>query len=217
VSLGLLLKDELNGFYRSKVMLLLWVGLPAISIIMFYAQPSGTGIPLSSFAAIVVSAIGGTLSSVMLAVTIMNEKERKVYDLFVIRPIKRWELIVSKFAAVLICVVAAGMIAILLGAAIDAFRLGGLPADLGTQLLDSFMIAVAMIGISSSTSVLIGIASPSILVGVIAVLYGSNQLAAVVILPVLAKVDAVVSLLIGAAAAAVMIVLASFYFERKQL
>ncbi len=218
MSLGLLLKDELNGFYRSKVMLFLWVGLPVISIIMFFFQASGSPTSVAAFAAIVVAAIGGTLSSVMLAVTVISEKERKVYDLFVIRPIRRWELVISKFAAVFICVVAAGVIAILLGVLVDALRMGALPPNLGSQLFDSFMITLAMIGISASTSLLIGIASPSILVGVILVLYGSNQLASVVILPFfIANLSAVVSLGIGAAITAVMLVLAAFYFERKQL
>ena len=220
MSLGLLIRDELNGFYRSKVMLFLWVGLPVISIIMFVVQASSNGAPVSlaSLAAVVVAAIGGTLSSVMLAVTIINEKERKVYDLFVIRPIHRWEIVISKFVAVVVCVVLAGTIAIVLGVAVDAIRLGGLPADVVSQILDSFMITLAMIGVSASTSVLIGIASPSILVGVILVLYGSNQLAAVVILPILvANVSAVLALVIGVAITAAMLVLASWYFEKKQL
>ncbi len=218
MSFGLLLKDELNGYYRSKVMLLLWVGLPVISILVFYAQPAGTQASLAVYSAIIVSAIGGTLSSVMLAVTVINEKERKVYDLFVIRPIKRYELVLSKFAAVFICVVAAGAIAISFGLAIDAVRLGGIPANLWNQLADSLMVTVGMIVITASTSLLIGIASPSILVGVIIVLYGSNSLASLVILPLLvSNLAPVIALGIGAAIAAVMLVLACVYFERKQL
>lgn len=218
MSFGLLLKDELNGYYRSKVMLLLWVGLPVISIIVFYAQPSGTQTSLSIFTAIIVSAIGGTLSSVMLAVTVINEKERKVYDLFVIRPIRRWEIVLSKFAAVFICVVSAGAIAVLFGLAVDAVRLGTIPADLWSQLANSLMVTVGMIGITASTSLLIGIASPSVLVGVIVVLYGSNSLASLVILPlVLSNLAPLAALGIGAAMTAVMLGLACVYFERKQL
>jgi hypothetical protein len=46
-----------------------------------------TGTPFTLISSIVVSSIGGTLAAVMLAVFIINEKNRHVYDLFLIRPI----------------------------------------------------------------------------------------------------------------------------------
>ena len=218
MSLGILFRDELNGFYRSKVMLFLWVGLPSLGLLLYYAQPSAGQTPLSSFIALVVSAIGGTLSSVMLAVTIINEKERKVYDLFVIRPIKRWEIIISKFLAVFLCVVVAATIAILLGLAVDTVRMGALPSNFVGDLLSSFAITLGMIGISSSASALIGIAAPSVLVGVIAVLYGSNQLSAAVILPVLLmNASALLTIGVSLLITGVLLALACVYFERKQL
>jgi len=219
VSLALLFKDELNGFYRSKVMIALWIGLPALALLLFYAVPSSTsGLSVAAFASVIVSVIGGTISSVMLAVTIINEKERKVYDLFFIRPIHRWELVIAKFLAVLLCVVVAGMLAVLIGLGLDTARLGTLPPAIGETIANSLLITIGMIGITTSASALIGIASPSVLVGVIAVLYGSNQVAGVVILPYLtAGFSPLVSFAVAMVVTAVMLAIACVYFERKQM
>ena len=34
MSLGLLFRDELKGFYKSKVMVTLWVGLPLLTLVI---------------------------------------------------------------------------------------------------------------------------------------------------------------------------------------
>ena len=89
MSLKILFKDELRGFYKSKVMIFLWVGLPILAILIYFWSPdTGQEIPFAAFSALLLSSIGGTLASVMLAVSIINEKEKNVYDLFLIRPIK---------------------------------------------------------------------------------------------------------------------------------
>jgi ABC-2 type transport system permease protein len=184
LSLRILLKDELTGFYKSKVMLFLWVGLPVISLLLYVLSPNTGGVPVSVFIALIVSSIGGALASIMLVVTIINEKERKVYDLFVIRPIKRWHLIISKFLAVFLCLLIAGIVSIIVGMLVDVVVNGAITSTLLQELGDSIIITSCMIGIACSASVLIGVISPSILVGVIAVLYGANQLSALVVLPI---------------------------------
>jgi ABC-2 type transport system permease protein len=184
VSLPLLFRDELNGFYRSKVMLALWVGMPALSIILYAAEPN-TGIPVAVFTSLLVGSLGGTLASAMLAVSIIGERERHVYDLFVIRPVQRRSILVSKFLAVFLCLIVAGALALGLGLCAD-YAYTGLAHGVSYSNLESAMILlVSMLAISCSAGILIGVVSPSVLFGVILVLYGGNQATAAAILPAL--------------------------------
>ena len=218
MSLAILFMDELNGFYRSKVMLFLWAGLPVLAVFLYLMSPDTGSVPFSSFTAILVGSIGGVISAAMLAVGIINERERHVYDLFVIRPVKRRNIMLAKFLAVYVCIMIAGSIALLLGFGIDYLN-SDLPLDEVVSLsLPGFIIIVAMMAISCSAGVLIGVFSPSVLVGVILVMYGANQLSAIVILPVLtASTDDYFPLLPGVAVTAALLFLAVLIFEKKQL
>ena len=218
MSLRILFRDELDGFYRSKVMLVLWVGLPVLSILLYLLSPDTGGIPFSVFVSLLVGSIGGTLSAAMLAVSIINERERHVYDLFVIRPVKRRDIVLSKFLAVYGCVIVAGVLAQGVGVWGDYYitgLTGGI--DLG-NLGSSMIVMVSMLAISCSVGVLIGMVSPSVLVGVILVLYGGNQLSAVAVIPVLvAKSEAWFPLVPGAVISALFLVGSVIIFNRRQL
>lgn len=218
MSLSLLFRDELNGFYRSKVMLALWAGMPALSVLLYLLSPNTGTIPVAVFTSLLVGSVGGTLSSAMLAVSIINERERHVYDLFVIRPVKRRDLLLAKFFAVYLCVVVAGLLALVLGLLADDLVTGlSRGIDLGS-LVSSTVILLSMLAVSCSVGILIGIVSPSVLVGVILVLYGGNQLSAVVILPVLLLVTAVwFPLIPGAGLTAILLVASMAVFDRQQL
>jgi ABC-2 type transport system permease protein len=112
----------------------------------------------------------------MLVVSIVNERERHVYDLFVIRPIERRDIVLSKFMAVFVCVSIAVAIALVLGLVVDNFN-SDTPIDvILDQLLDSVIISMSALAVVSAAGVLIGIVSPSMLVGVILVIYGGNQI-----------------------------------------
>lgn len=218
MSLSLLFRDELNGFYRSKVMLALWVGMPALSIFLYVLSPNTGTIPVAVFTSLLVGSIGGTLASAMLAVSIISERERHVYDLFVIRPVKRRDILLSKFLAVYGCVVVAGVIALGLGILADSI-VTGLSRGIDFAGLESSMIILlSMLAVSCSVGILIGIVSPSVLVGVILVLYGGNQLSAVVLLPVLLLVTATwFPLIPGLAISAFLLVASIVVFDRRQL
>ena len=81
MKLPLLYVDELRGFYKSKVMIFLWAGLPIIAILFRFVQYESTGqtIPFTVISVLVVSSLAGTLAAVMLTVSIINEKNRHVY------------------------------------------------------------------------------------------------------------------------------------------
>ncbi len=218
MSLALLFRDELNGFYRSKVMLALWIGMPALSILLYLLSPNTGTIPVAVFTSLLVGSIGGTLSAAMLAVSIINELERHVYDLFVIRPVRRRNILLAKFLAVYGCVIVAGLLALALGVLADNLVTGlSRGIDFGS-LESSTILLLSMLAVSCSVGILIGIVSPSVLVGVILVLYGGNQLSAVVLLPVLLLVTAVwFPLIPGVALSSFLLVVSIVVFNRRQL
>ncbi len=218
--LGLLFKDELRGFYKSKVMIFLWVGLPVISLLFRFlsAGSSGQELPFTLISSIVVSSIGGTLAAVMLAVFIINEKNRHVYDLFLIRPIRRQEIIVAKFLAVYVCVAIASAIAVLVGAVTDFVTTGALPVTVLSDVDQSLATTLSMITVSCGAGVLIGVISPSVLVGAILVIYGGNQVSVVPLIPELLGLPdaAIYTIALALAFAAALLGLAAELFNRKQ-
>jgi ABC-2 type transport system permease protein len=219
MSFPLLFKDELKGFYKSKVMIFLWIGLPLMTILVHLWSPdTGGAISLTALSAIVISSLGGTLAAVMLTVSIIHEKTRHVYDLFLIRPIKRWKLIISKFLAVYVCLIIASILAIILGMAIDYFS-AGLPQEaVLNDALQSFAISISMMAVSGAAGILIGVAAPSVLVGTILVIYGGNQISSIPLIPSILKISnsVPVTILLGAIISCVLLATAVLIFNKKQ-
>ena len=217
---GLLFVDELRGFYKSKVMIFLWIGLPLIALLFRFisASNSGQNIPFTLVSAIVVSSLAGTLASVMLAVFIINEKNRHVYELFLIRPLKQRDIILAKFFSVYTCVAIASFIAVLAGMITDYATTGTLSASVLSNAGQSLATSLSMIAVSCAAGVLIGVASPSVLVGAILVIYGGNQISVIPLVPTLLNVQdaAVFTIVLAGAAAAGLLAVAVALFERKQ-
>jgi ABC-2 type transport system permease protein len=217
---GLLFVDELRGFYKSKVMIFLWVGLPVIALLFRFvsAGSSGQSIPFTVISALVVSSIGGTLASVMLAVFIINEKNRRVYDLFLIRPLKRRDILLAKFFSVYTCVAIASFIAVLVGIVTDYATTGALSTTILTDAGQSLAISLSMIAVACSAGVLIGIASPTVLVGAILVIYGGNQISVISLVPTLLNLPdaSVFTIALAALVAVILLATAITVFNRKQ-
>jgi ABC-2 type transport system permease protein len=220
MKLDLLFVDELRGFYKSKVMLFLWVGLPVIAILFRFVQSSSAGqaIPFTVISSLVVSSLAGTLASVMLAVSLINEKNRHVYELFLIRPIKRRDIMLAKYFSVYACVAIASFISVLAGLLTDYITTGSLSAIVFSSLGQSLAISFSMIAVACAAGVLIGVAAPSVLVGAILVIYGGNQISVIPLLPTLLNIPNAVLLTIALAivVAAALLAAAIVLFERKQ-
>lgn len=216
--LSLLFVDELRGFYRSKVMISLWIGLPLISILLRFLTANTQAIAFTAISAMTVSSLAGTLASVMLAVSIINEKNRHVYELFLIRPLKRRNIIIAKFLAVYACIATASFLAIATGIGADYFTRGRLPETVLSSTVQSLAISLSMMVVSSAAGILIGIASPSILVGAVLVIYGGNQISVIPVLPSLMNLNnpALVTICLGALLSIVLLGLAISTFNRKQ-
>ena len=220
MQLGLLFVDELRGFYKSKVMIFLWIGLPVIALLFRYISSisSGQSLPFTLISALVVSSIGGTLASVMLTVFLINEKNRHVYDLFLIRPLKRRDIILSKFFSVYVCVAIASLIAVLAGITVDFASTGALSTTILTDAGQSLAVSLSMIAVACSAGVIIGVASPSVLVGAILVIYGGNQISVIPLVPTLLNIQNAALFTIGLAGAVAAALLggAILLFEKKQ-
>jgi ABC-2 type transport system permease protein len=217
-SLKLLYVDELKGFTKSKVMLALWVGLPLLALILHAWSPATEGMPLSAFTAMLVSSISGTLAAAMLAVSIIHERNSHVYELFLIRPMQRRDILLAKFLAVYTGLTIAAVLAILVGFAVDYVDHGTISPALWTDTLKSLGMSLSMTAIASAAGVLIGIITTSVLLGVILVVYGANQLAAIAVLPAIFdfSTNSLLTLVGAAVIATVMIAVAVLLFDRQQ-
>jgi len=217
---GLLFVDELRGFYKSKVMVFLWMGLPIIALLFRFisAGSSGQNISFTLISALIVSSIGGTLASVMLAVFIINEKNRHVYDLFLIRPLKRRDIILAKFFSVYTCVAIASSIAILAGMITDYITTGSLSTAILSNAGQSLATSLSMIAVSCAVGVLIGVASPSVLVGAILVIYGGNQISVIPLIPTILNIQqaTIFTIILAVAVASGLLFTAVAIFENKQ-
>lgn len=188
----LLVRDELVGFARSRVMLAMWVVLPVCALLGYLVLPgdalldSGFGADLSAtaFMGLLLSSLAGTVAAVMVAADIVSERNRNVYELFLIRPIRPEAIIWAKFTAVFGCVAVACVISLGLGLALD--RVQG--ATLGaTELRDVGRVLTSLLGVvglSAAVGVFFGVVSRSIVIAVVLVLYIGQNLAIIPMLPV---------------------------------
>lgn len=217
MSFPVLFRDELQGFYRSKAMLALLAGLPALMVIVYWASPNTSGMPLTAFSAMIASTLAGALAAVMVAVGIINEKNKKVYDLFLVRPVKTSHLVLAKYTAVFMFVTLAVVLSIGVGMVTDIYKGNPITGEGLNVLAKSVAMSVSMIAVASAVGVVIGAAISSILVGVILVLYGGNQLVGLVALLSLKLSDNIlVEVLPSIAISMVLIMVAVAFFNRRR-
>ena len=219
MSLKILFLDELKGFYKSKVMIILWVGMPLLSLLFHYIVPDIEDFPISSIVAIIFSSIGGMLASAMLSTSIASEKVRHVYDLFLIRPVRRTNILLAKFFAVYLCLIIATGISLVIGLIIDQLTIGNLPDYVIDQTIESLAISLAAMAISCSIGIFFGIMVSSVPVAAILSVYLGNQISAISILPTLFLdfIDPILfSLLIGSIVPTIILIISIMIFARKQ-
>jgi ABC-type transport system involved in multi-copper enzyme maturation permease subunit len=224
----LMLRDEMVGFARSRVMLVLWIVLPLVTTVGYLVLPDravdsmmpGAQLGATDFMALMISSVAGTVAALLVGVDIVSERNRKVYDLFVIRPIRREVILWAKFIAVTISVSVACIVALALGLTVDAVRGAPVGGDTILAALDSLGSLVAVIALSAGVGVFFGVVSRSILVAVILILYLGQNLAVVPMLPVWLGVlpDRFwLFMAISAALTLVMVWLGGVIFRRSEL
>ena len=183
MSLKLLFFDELRGYAKSKVMVVLWVGLPLLALLIQFINPGDyEGMPVSFLVSLVVSSIGGTLSAIMLSTSIVSEKNRHVYELFLIRPVRRSSLILAKYLAVYLCLVIAVSISLSVGLILDSIR-GDLVDNFLKITIESLIVGVSSMSITCSIGIFFGVLVSSVPVAAILSVYLGSQLSSLILLP----------------------------------
>ena len=187
MKLQLLYIDELRGFYKSKVMLFLWIGLPIIALLFRFIQSSSTGqaISFAVISALIVSSLAGTLGS-RHACGLHNQREeqaclRVVPD----KTIKKKRHNALKIPLRLHLCCNCKFHSYLCGDSCSYFTSGVLSATVFQDTAQSLAISLSMVAVSCSAGVLIGVAAPSVLVGAILVIYGGNQISVIPLFPTL--------------------------------
>jgi ABC-2 type transport system permease protein len=220
VSFPLLFKDELKGFYKSYIMIILWIGLPTLSVLLYLWSPDTSGeMPFSVLFATMMSSLGGSLAAIMITVQLIHEKSRHVYELFLVRPLKRKDLLLSKFLAVLICVAIACALSLLLGLIIDYFKSGAVSTEILQSTYESFSLSLATITSWCAAGVLVGVFAPSVLVGVILIIFVVNNITSLaLLLPMIMKESYSIaySIVLSVILTLIFLVVATFIFSKKQ-
>ncbi len=224
-----LLRDELVGFARSRVMIVLWVVLPLLAILGYLLFTSSAEVAAgmggdhkmsaNAFMTFLLSSLAGTVAALMVAVDIVSERTRKVYELYVIRPIRREAIIWAKFLAVAACVVVACVVAIALGIAVDVARGDPFTATIAYDALKGLASLTAVVSLSAAVGTFFGVISRTILVAVILVLYVGQNLTIVPMLPMYFGIlprQFWVIMAISYALVAVMAWLSAVVFRRSQ-
>lgn len=218
MSLRLLFLDELKGYAKSKVMIVLWFGLPLLSLLIYFLQPNTEGVPISFLVGLLVSSIGGTLSGIMLSTSIVSEKNRHVYDLFLIRPVRRSSLLLAKFFAVYMCLVVAVVISLIFGLIIDEFTVG-LSEYFLNETFESLIISMSSMAITCSIGIFFGVLVSSVPVAAILSVYLGSQLSSIILLPTFFIVTlnpVILALTLGISITSIIMSINMYLFSRQQ-
>ena len=221
MNIDMLFADEIKGFYKSRVMAALWVGLPVITIVMHSIQPKTEGISFLYIAGLLVASVGGLIGCVTLSTSISTELNNHVYDLFLIRPVRRTSLLLAKFMAVIVCIIIAVGLSFLAGYLLD-FAIVGIPTQMTIQdSINSLSTSIAAIFIACSLGVLTGVVIKSVAVSAIIGIYAGGQLSGIIaLIPILLPSEMNPQLFIiamSAIAVPIILIMGLSLFERKQL
>jgi hypothetical protein len=219
-----LVADELSGFAKSKVMIVLWVLLPALAIAGYLLIPTdallggGIGPKLSAtaFMGFLMSSIAGTVGALMVAVDIISEKNRNVYVLFVIRPIRPEAIILAKFIAVFACLTIACIVSLMLGMIVDAIRGTWITTSHLYNALEVVVTLINVIALSATVGVLFGVVAKTILIAVILILYVGQNLAIIPMLPMYLGVNFWIVMVISAALVVFLLWASAALFRRAE-
>lgn len=222
----LLLRDELVGFARSRVMLVLWVVLPIAATIGYAVVPGdlvgsrgSDGMTATAFMSMLMSSIAGLVAAMMTAVDLVTERNRRVYDLLLVRPIRREAIVWAKFFAVFTSVTMACVVSLAFGLLIDTARGDPPAAATVPQLVKSVMTLIVVIAMSTGVGASLGVAARTPLLAVILVLYVGQWFTIIPMLPSYLGVGADwfwAVMLVSVGIAAGLVVSAGGYFARNE-
>ncbi|MCE7739997.1 MAG: ABC-2 transporter permease [Candidatus Heimdallarchaeota archaeon] len=221
-SLFILLWDEFRGFAKSKTMIAMWIGMPLVVIVMHLLNPVQGDFPMTLFSGIIIASIGGLLAAVILSSTMANEINANVYALFLIRPVKRWHIVIAKYLAFMFSLTIASLLSFTSGIIVDLIR-SSLPSAIFKELIrysfENLLISLSAMSIACAAGLVIGMLVKSVAMAVILSIYLGQQLSVIAILPgyFLNNIDPLIfSIGVGLAATVIILALGIFVFNKKQ-
>jgi len=155
---------------------------------------------------------------------------KNAYDLFLIRPVKRRNIIIAKYFAVYLCTIAAVWLSIVTGMIIDAFRQITIPQIFLDLLVDSILTVFFALAITCSFGALFGVLMKSVAGSAILSLYVGNQASSILtlVIPLISQLMVlefgislpfdpfILSMIIGTATSIGILLLAILAFNKKQ-
>ncbi len=218
----ILLWDEFRGFAKSKTMIAMWIGMPLVVIVMHFLNPAQGDFPMTFFSGIIIASIGGLLAAVILSSTMANEINANVYALFLIRPVKRWQIVIAKYIAFMFSLIIASLLSFTSGIIVDLIR-SSLPSEILKALIrysfENLLISLSAMSIACAAGLVIGMLVKSVAMAVILSIYLGQQMSVIAILPgyFLENVNPLVfSIGVGLAATVIILSLGIFVFNKKQ-
>jgi ABC-type transport system involved in multi-copper enzyme maturation permease subunit len=230
MSLAILLIDELRGYVKSKITIILFIVLPVLAVLMSILTGQLEDFPATYLTTVLATSIAGALGSIMLSTSITSEMNKNVYDLFLIRPVKRRNIIIAKFLAVYLCTLAAVWLSIFTGMIIDAFRGIKVPQFFLDQLVDSVLTVFFALAVTCSFGALFGVLMKSVAGSAILSLYVGNQASSILtlVIPLISQLmelefgisfpfdPFILSMVIGTVTSIGILLLAIWAFNKKQ-
>ena len=215
---------------KSKITIILFIVLPVLAVLMSILTGQLEDFPATYLTTVIATSIAGALGSIMLSTSITNEMNKNAYDLFLIRPVKRRNIIIAKFFAVYLCTIAAVWLSIVTGMIIDAFRQITIPQIFLDLLVDSILTVFFALAITCSFGALFGVLMKSVAGSAILSLYVGNQAGSILTLaiPLISQLMVlefgislpfdpfILSMVIGTATSIGILLLAILVFNKKQ-
>ena len=232
-TLFLLLWDEFKGYAKSKTIIALWIGVPILVIVIHFLTPLQRELPVTRYTGLVLAITGGVLASVTLGTTMTNEITKNVYALFLIRPVKRWQIVLSKYLAMMFSLLIAALLTFALGITIDSINFAEEIAatpdfilnDILSVALEDVVISLSAMSVACVIGLFMGMISRSVAMSAILSFYLGQQISGIAIFPRLLQLaDPVgftlnplhLALGVGSAATVVILSLGIWIFYRKQ-
>jgi ABC-type transport system involved in multi-copper enzyme maturation permease subunit len=203
-------------------MIAMWIGMPLVVIVMHFLNPVQGDFPMTLFSGIIIASIGGLLAAVILSSTMANEINANVYALFLIRPVKRWQIVIAKYIAFMFSLIIASLLSFTSGIIVDLIR-SSLPSEILKALIrysfENLLISLSAMSIACAAGLVIGMLVKSVAMAVILSIYLGQQMSVIAILPgyFLENVNPLVfSIGVGLAATVIILSLGIFVFQKKQ-
>jgi len=176
MNLMILFQDEVHHFFKIRAMMYLWILLPVMTVFAHVFNSDTGMMSYALFMTSMTATIIGVVAGALIASSIINEKQQNVYIPFIIRPLKRRDLLLARYFAVCGSMFVTVLVAIVIGLIVDIISSGmSLNADMIHELVYGFTLCSTIIFFSGSIGLLLGVVNSSVYVALMIYLFFGLQ------------------------------------------